>query len=110
MLQAGHILAFGITSALTTYGLLQSYSITQSTKRATAKAPDGTDVSIQEHGDTSSIELTYLPLVTGSGDPAIGTTFTFDGLPWQIDSISDGLTVDGFRSVTVNATWYPYIH
>jgi hypothetical protein len=109
-IQAGTVLIFGIGTPATTYGLLQSYEINSRVNRATAKAPDGSTVSIQEHGDTENLSLTYLPVAAGTGGPEIGSTFTFDSTPWQIDNIREGNIVDGFQTMEVEASYYPLIH
>ena len=108
-LQAGTILKFGITTPLTTYGLLQDFDIDNIVKRAEAIAPDGQIVSIQEFGERAILDLTYIPLVAGTGLPEIGTTFSFDLLSWKIDSISNGLRVAGFKTVNLIATNYPQV-
>lgn len=110
-IQDGTVLVFGVTDALKTYGLVQSYDIEDRIQRATSIAPDGNVVSIQEYKYEESLLLTYLPLSAAStDDPEIGVAFEFDGATWQVDRIADRRVVDGFAQVTVEASHYPGIH
>jgi len=110
-LQAGTVLAFGIDSPLESYGLLQSYDISDMAKRVTAKGPDEAVTAIQEYRHEKMLQLKYLNLDSSStGGPEIGTTFDFDGLPWQVDRIIDANMVDGFANVSLEARWFPGIH
>jgi len=109
-LQAGTLLDFGIVGTLTTYGLLQEYTILNNVERSESKGPDGNANSIQEHGETKQLSLIYIPLsVDPTGDPVIGTVFTFDSLPWHIDLIEDLKVVDGFRRKSIVAKYYPRV-
>ena len=108
-LQAGTLLIFGIDTPLKTYGLLQDYSIADKVQRAESLAPDGHVISIQEYNDTSVLNLTYLPVFEGTGDPVIGTIFTFDSTSWHIDEITDSYDVSGFEVKQVIAKYYPQI-
>jgi len=111
-LQAGDILQFGITDTVT-YGIVQSVDDEEVMRRATAIAPDGAVVSIQEYAEQANLTLTYLPLSGESTDgdrPIIGDPFVYAGSTWQIDSIVDTKTVDGFNAKTVEAKWFPKIH
>jgi hypothetical protein len=110
-LQAGLVLRFGISDPNELYGLVQTFEKQDTVQRAEAIAPDGHAVSIQEFNSQATLSLTYIPLNGSSTEqPEIGTSFDFDGLPWQIDNISDVLTVDGFEAKTIDAHWYPKIH
>jgi len=109
-LQAGTVLIFGVDTPTKTYGIVQTASTVGNIKRSTAKAPDGHVISIQEYGDKKELDLTYMPLSTASAEPEIGTPFDFDGLTWQIDNIIGTSVVDGFKSIALNATYYPNIH
>jgi len=105
--QAGTVLLFGIDTPEQTYGLLQTYDIVEDVQRAEAIAPDGAVVSIQEYKDTWKLTLTYILLSEGTGDPEIGTNFTFDGYEWHIDNIKYSKDVSGFRTATLTAKNYP---
>jgi hypothetical protein len=106
-LQAGTVLVFGIDTPLTSYGLLQSYNITDQTERATARGAAGATVSTQEFDPTKSLTLNYLPVGTPTGGPAVGTKFTFETIDWQIDTLDTGDVVDGWETVDITATSYP---
>jgi len=108
-LQGGTVLNFGIDSPEKSYGLVQSYVISDTVKRDEAKAPDGSIVSIQEYGNVETLDLRYFPLDSAATTPQIGTTFQFNSKNWQVDSISDEQTVDGFASILVIARHYPEI-
>jgi hypothetical protein len=108
-LQAGHILVFGITNTLQTYGLLQRFSVDDGVSRTVSRAPDGSVVAIQEYGEQSHLDLIYIPLLAGTASPTIGTAFTFDGVNWRIDNIEYLGVVDGFVNINVVATYYPEI-
>jgi hypothetical protein len=105
-LQGGTVLVFG-TGADATYGLKQSYTITDQVERAEGRGADGHVQSVQEYNNTKSLSLNYLELGTPTGGPAIGATFTFESDTWYVNSIAQNFTVDGFKSVDVDATNYP---
>jgi len=105
-LQDGTVLVFG-TGAATSYGLVQSESINETTERAEAKGADGNTVSIQEYDDRNELSLTYLELGTPTSPPTIGTAFTYNTVSYLISSINSTRTVDGFKSVDITATNYP---
>ena len=105
--QDGTVLVFGIDTPLESYGLVQNYTITDQTERATARGENGNTVSFQEFDNTKSLSLNYMVLGTPTSPPAIGTTFTFKTVTWEIDSIADGRTVDAFETYDVTATHYP---
>lgn len=107
-LQGGTLLAFSIGSATTTYGILQSVDITEKVNRAKAIAPDGNIVSIQEFGEETSLNLTYVELSAASttDNPHVGAKFTFESNVYQIDSVSSVRTIDGFKTVTAEASRY----
>lgn len=110
-IQAGTVLEFGIDTPLKSYGLLQTYEIENHVQRATAMAPDGKVVSIQEYQNEATLRMTYLPISAGStDDPEIGVGFTFDSRTWQIDHYTSRYTVDGFREVDLEASYYEGIH
>ena len=104
-LQGGTALVFSTSD--TTYGLVQSHTITANTERAEARGAGGHVASIQEYNDTSGLSLSYLELASATGKPGIGATFTFLGETWYINSIASAQTVDGFKTVDVDATNYP---
>jgi len=108
-LQGGTVLVFGISSPEKSYGLILDYNTEDAVNRAEAIASDGEIVSIQEHGQQKQLNLNYLPLdasATADGKPAIGDPFVYEGEIWRINSITDGLSVDGFKTVSVNASYY----
>jgi hypothetical protein len=112
-LQAGTLLIFGIDTPEKSYGLLQSVETTNKVQRAKAIAPDGAIVSIQEFGKEDSLSISYLPISTASTDPnrpQIGEPFIFSGSTWQVDTVADIETVDGFEAFTVEASYYAGIH
>lgn len=109
--QAGTLLTFGIDASSTlSYGLVQGVEQNDKVQRATAIAPDGNIVSIQEYGSKSGLSLTYLPLDGTSDGPEIGDPFIYAGSTWQVDDIMDGQSPDGFNVKTVAASNYPSIH
>lgn len=107
-LQEGTLLVFG-TGDATSYGLIQTATRNNTTERAEAKGADGNTVSIQEYDEREVLSLNYLEISGGTGAPAIGTAFTYDSLTWYVQSISENITVDGFKSVDVEATRYPNV-
>ena len=110
-LQGGTVLVFSVGSTeqgeAAAYGLIQSGSVNDTTELAEAKGADGNVVSVQEFDQKKSLSLTYLTLNTQSGEPAIGTTFTYNAVVYYIDSMNKTQTPDGFESVDITATHYP---
>lgn len=108
--QAGTELNFGILFPNEDYGLVQSYERTDEIQRALSKGPDGSATSIQEYQDQAKLRLTYLVISSSTAtEPEIGTAFDYDGLTWNLDTIEDANSVDGFEAKTIEATWYPKI-
>ena len=106
-LQGGTVLEFSIDGPETSYGLVQNYTITDQTERATARGANGDTVSVQEFDQTQTLSLNYMVLGTPTGAPAIGTTFSFEGSTWYLESIADGKTIDGFATKDITGTAYP---
>jgi hypothetical protein len=104
-LQGGTVLVFGVDEE--TFGLVQSSTTTHQVERAVGHGANGDIKSIQEYNDTYSLSMNYLERATPTGEASIGTTFTYDGLEWYVDSVAETATVDGFLSVDVEATHYP---
>lgn len=102
---AGTALVFSTPSA--TYGLIQSYNVEDNTKRAEAMGPGGNVNAIQEYDNQAKLTLSYLRLASPTGTPKVGTSFSFRGRTWYIDTITSGYTVDGFMTMDVAATQYP---
>lgn len=104
--QAGTPLVF--STADTAHGLVQNHEIVVNTERAEGRGAGGHVASIQEYNDTSGLTLSYLEFATpGADQPTIGTAFPFLGGTWYINSITSAQTVDGFKTVDVDATGYP---
>jgi len=101
----------------TTYGLIQDLSIQPSTERAEARGPAGDVYAVQEYNDLYQMSMTYLEKAAPTGAPVLGTLFEVNvssmvaaltgTTSWYVNDIDVGDTVDGFRSITVNATHYP---
>ena len=104
-LQGGTVLLFSTPAG--TYGLIQSADIEENTQRAEAMGPGGNVLSVQEYNQLGSLSLNYFQIAAGTGLPAVGATFAFEGRTWYLNSVTSGLTVDGFLSVDVDATEYP---
>jgi hypothetical protein len=109
-LAGGKAMVFSVLSA--TYGYIQSYSVEHSVERAEARGPGGHVMAVQQYNDTKKLALEYLEFASQSGMPALSATFSFDdgtgsAVTWYINSISYGKTVDGFKTVSVDATNYP---
>jgi len=112
--QDGTVLAFSVditegSGPMQTYGIVQNYTENHVTERAEAKGTSGDTVSIQEYDDKYELSLNYLELGSPSGDPAIGSAFTFNAKSYLVSSVSSTDTVDGFRSVDITATSYPHL-
>ena len=95
-----------------TYGYIQSYNVDSTTERAEAKGPGGHVQAIQEFNELKQLTLEYLEFATSTGEPEIGTPFTFDDgdgadITWYVNSVNKGKSVDGFKSVSVSATNFP---
>lgn len=111
-LQAGTVLVFSIDTdngVAESYGLVQSVTRNNTVQRAEGKGADGHVVSIQEFDDRVELSLNYLELGTPVGEPAIGSAFTYDGSTYYVSSASEGMTVDGFKTVDITATNYPHL-
>ena len=106
-LQAGTVLEFSIDSATTSYGIIQSVTVTNQTERATARGSAGATVSTQEFDPTISLSMNIMMLASPTSSPTIGTKFTYDSVEYQLDSVADGKTVDGFQTYDITATSYP---
>jgi hypothetical protein len=107
-LQAGTVLEFSIDSATTGYGIIQSVNVTNNTERATARGSLGATVSTQEFDPTTSLTMNIMMLaVPDATIPVIGTKFTYDTVEYQLDSVEDGRTVDGFQTYDVTGISYP---
>lgn len=107
--QDGTILAFGISSPTTTYGIVQNYSIEDKVDRARNIGPDGSILAIQDYGQHQVLTLTFVALSVQVDPPAIGTKFTFDGKSWSLMSVKEDASVDSFESYTITAEYYPQI-
>lgn len=106
-LQAGTVLEFSIDTATTGYGIIQSVNETSQTERATARGSLGATVSTQEFDPTNTFTMNVMMLATPAGAPAIGTAFTYNGTEYQLDSVDDGRTVDGFQTYDLAGVSYP---
>ena len=106
-LQAGTVLEFSIDSATTGYGIIQSVNVTNQTERATARGELGATTSTQEFDPTISLTMNVMMLATPVSAPAIGTKFTHDSIEYQLDSVDDGRTIDGFATYDVTGISYP---
>jgi len=114
-LRAGEVLVFSIDTddgPAEGYGLVQSVTRNTTTQRAEAKGADGNTVSIQEYDEKIELSINYFEL-GGSGPvgpPTVGTLFTYDTTQYIISSASEGMTIDGFKTVDITATHYPIIN
>jgi len=106
-LQAGTILEFSIDSATTGYGIIQNVSVDNVTERATARGELGATVSTQEFDPTANLSMNIMMLATPASPPAIGTKFTHDSVEYQLDSVNDGRTIDGFQTYDITGVSYP---
>jgi hypothetical protein len=112
-LQAGSILQFSVQTTTgkgaETYGLVQTYDVTDGGDRAEALGPDGDTYSIQEHNDKKELSLSYLTLATPVGAPARGTVLDDlgDSITWYVNNVKTTEVIGGFTSVDVSATNYP---
>ena len=108
-LQAGAVLVFGTGLAQQDYGIVQESSIREEVSRLENKAVDGSIVAIQDYGKVEKIKIVYVPLLTPTATPAIGTKFTFAGKSWSLLTIESIRIVDGFKSVTITGKYYEKI-
>jgi hypothetical protein len=106
-LQAGTILEFSIDGATTSYGIIQSVNVDDKTERATARGELGATVSTQEFDPTKTLTMNVMVLATPVTPPTIGTKFTHDTVEYQLDSVNEGKTVDGFATYDVTGISYP---
>lgn len=106
-LQAGTVLEFSIDSATTGYGIIQSVNVDNTTERVTARGELGATVSTQEHDPIINLTMNIMMLATPVSPPTIGTKFTHETIEYQLDSVSDGKTVDGFETYDITGVSYP---
>ena len=110
-LAGGKTMVFSVADV--PYGYIQSYNVDKTTERAEAKGPNGHTYAIQEYNEIWQLTLEYLEFATQTGNvPTLGTkwvdTEAITGVTaWYISSANYGRSVDGFKTVTITATYYP---
>ena len=103
----GTLLVFGIDSPLQTYGIVQQYTATDTVETAIWSDSGGKLGAVQQYGQRVDAVIMYFELSElPSGAPDIGTKFTYAGNDWIIEEIQSVRSLDGFKSITVNAFTY----